>query len=247
MVDPASFASLLVRAREVKADLEQRIHRQAVERPTWTAGVDARAAGLQDLWNVLRTSELSLVFIDWHLGDPAWWTRLRGSQLNPRQVEFEFIAYSQGSKFGVFHLAASSVENTLRCLLRALAPEAAKGARGEFKAVYECLLRTHLHLPHDDLLLLDLVRLTRNTMHNAGVHLPPSRRSERLRFQDVDYDFGEATSLEFVTWRFVLDRIGDLQALLDRVVRADPLWTKPDAIAADWADAYQRARKPHPA
>lgn len=241
MTEPLGFTELLECARSTKSDLEDRLRRQALERPEWTRSIDARAAGLQSLWNVLRFAELSLVFVDWHLSDAEWWVRLRGQRPSLREITFEYTAYTQGSKFGVFHLASASFENVLRALLRAIAPGAANDGRAEFKSVYECLLRTHLRFPDDDLALLELLRLTRNTIHNEGQHRPPGAKSASVKYRGVTYAFPESGNIEFVTWHFVIQRIGDLVELLDRIVRAEPLWGHRGHILADWADVLPRS------
>lgn len=227
------FEELLLLAQEVKRDLEARIGAQALEKPEWLAAVDARASCLQSLWNVLRHTELSLVYIARHLGEAGWWAALRAGLPSIRQITFEFTAYSQCSKFATFHLALSAVENSQRSFLRALAPTAANESRAEYKSVYDCLLRTHLAAPERDLVLLDLLRLIRNTIHNEGVHRPPSGKPIALVLDGVEYEFQDDVPIEFVTWRFVLDRVRDLVELQDRTVRRAPLWE----LAAHLPDA----------
>lgn len=232
---------LVKRATALKLDLTHRIGRQAYERPEWIASVDARAAGLQGLLNVLRFAELSLVFVERHLSDANWWTQLRGRQPSIREITLEYTAYSQGSKFGLFHLVASSFETTIRSLLRAVAPGVANDGRAEFKRVYDSLIRAHLGFPKEDTALLDLVRLIRNTIHNEGLHRPPSSYAATVLFRGVRYEFLDSSSITFVTWEFVLDRIADLSELLDRVVRSDAIWYHPAHIPADWAEVLPRS------
>src|SRR5690606_35296236 len=102
-----------------------------------------------------------------------------------------------------FHLATASFENAVRSLLRAVAPGAAKNGRAEFKSVCECLFRTHLRFPEVDLALLELVRLTRNTIHNEGLHSPPNGMPAAVEYKGVTYDFPTGGPVEFVTWQFV--------------------------------------------
>lgn len=219
--------------------MENRIAVQATERPEWTKAVDARAASLQDLWNVLRFAELALVFVEKHLSDANWWMELRGFRPSIREVSFEYMAFSEGAKFGVFHLASGSIENALRSFLRAIAPGVANDARAEFKSVYDSLLKTQLQSRDDDLALLDLVRLVRNTIHNSGVHRQPSRQTVKAAFRGIAYEFPESGPIEFVTWQFVLERVADYCDLLDRVIRHPRIWSHGGKIAADWAEVYR--------
>jgi len=232
----APFAQILTHARAVKLGLEHRIALQARAHPQWVTTADARAIGLQGLWNVLRFAELSLFFIDRYLDDPQWWTEFRGSEPSIRQVAFEYTAYSQGSKFGVFHLGAAAFENTTRALLRAVAPGAANDARAEFQGVYTRLLRTHLAFPDEDLQLLELVRLVRNTIHNEGLHRPPSAKPASVSYRGVAYVFPESGPVEFATWLFVVDRVSDLADLLDRVIQSETVRAHTAHIPAPWAE-----------
>lgn len=238
MSDDSPFRLLLRGTQDIREELEGRLRIQALAKPEWTTAMDVRAAGLQDLWNVLRYAELSLLFIETHLGSPEWWHNHRGRTLSTREAAFEYSAFSQGSKFGALHLGASSFENTLRCLLRAVAPGAASDARKEFQSVFVCLLQTHLGFPQEDIALLELVRLTRNTVHNSGLHRPPSGQSTDIVHQGREYRFVDGAPVEFVTWAFVLDRLRDLQSLLDRIVRAPAIWSHTGSLKAEWAESY---------
>jgi hypothetical protein len=238
MPEELTFEAVLGSVRQLKTELEGRLRVQVMRHPDWISSADARCAGLQDLWNVLRFAELSLVFVQWHLSDADWWERLRGESPSLKDIRLEFTAYTQGAKFGVYHLATSTFENALRAFLRALSPKAANGARAELKSVYDSLLKAHLRFPDDDLQLLDLVRLVRNTLHNTGVHRPPNRRSVTVLFRGDRYEFPDSGPIEFVTWPFVVDRIGDLVDLLDRVVNSHEVSSHTARIPADWATVY---------
>ena len=214
------FAELLDRARTAKGRLEDII--LSLE-PAWIRGLDARATSFQSLWNVLRYTELSLYYVERHLGDSQWWSTLRGGLPPIRTVQFEFTAYTQCSKFGTFHLSMSAMESSHRSFLRALYPNAAQEATAEYKSVYDCLLLTHLHVPVENVRLLDLMRLIRNTVHNQGVHRRRSGKPASVSFKGIDYEFPDGQPIEFVTWPFVLDRLNDLIELQRRIVFSSPI------------------------
>ena len=153
-----------------------------------------------------------------------------------RQITFEYTAYSQGSKFAVFHLGTAAFENASRALLRAVAPGTANDGRAEFQGVYTSLLRAHLSFPEEDLALLELVRLVRNTIHNEGLHRPPSDKPASVSYLGVTYDFPESGPVEFATWGFVLDRIANLVDLLDRMIQSPRVWAHSAHIPAPWAE-----------
>ena len=160
----------------------------------------------------------------------------RGAKPSIRQVTFEYTAYSQGTKFGAFHLASAVFENATRALLRAIAPGAANDSRAEFPSAYTHLLRTQLTFPDEDFRLLELVRLVRNTIHNEGVHRPPSGKPAAVIHRGVTYAFPDSGPVDFATWAFVLDLIADLADLLDRIVQAPALSAHTQHIPAPWAE-----------
>jgi hypothetical protein len=151
-------------------------------------------------------------------------------------MALEFTAYTECSKFAVFHVAMSTFECAFRSFLRALSPGTANDARAEFKSIYESLLRTQLSFPEEDLSLLELVRLIRNTVHNEGLHKPAGKKSVDISFRGHTYSFTESAPIEFVTWHFVLERLADLIDLQDRVIRSPQLWNRAERIPADWAE-----------
>lgn len=162
--------------------------------------------------------ELSLIFIDQHLSDADWWIHLRGEEPAMRRIELEYAAYCQCSKAGLLHLGFGAVESGFRLLLRALDPSACSGATAEFKSVYECLLTTKLGRGRQDYALLDLLRLTRNTVHNEGVHFHKSGRGTVLSYKGVDYSFQHGQPIEFATWTLVQELLDDSVKLVEAVV-----------------------------
>ena len=201
-----------------REELFARIKRLAGAHPEWLRPLDARIAGLQSLHNVLRYADLSLVFITENLADAKWWSVRHPVDLSITELHLEHAAYTQCTKFAIFHLSVSATENVIRALLRAVAPTACNEATAEFKSVYDCLLRTHLQLEDTWVRLLDLVRLVRNTVHNEGVHRPRRRADEAVDYRGTRYVFAAGAPIEFVTWSFVLDRLGELGQLLELAV-----------------------------
>jgi len=235
MSSDSPFLDLIPDCRRIKSSLNILIGDHAQQNPAWVTGLDARAASLQDLLNVVRAAELSLIFIETSLSSSDWWLRVRGELPSTRTVQFEYSAYSEISKFGIHHVAISCLENAFRCLLRAVAPGAAKDGRAEFRSIYESLLRTNLQFPEEDLAFMELLRLTRNTTHNLGIQKAPSARSETITLRGVQYVFTDGQPIEFVTWAFVLEQIEGMIDLLDRVLRSSLIANHKGAIPADWA------------
>ena len=96
----------------------------------------------------------------------------------------EFVAHA---KIGVFVLFFSFYESIIRVLLRAVLPGACNNAFDAFASVYNCLL-THLNLKQH-ISLLDFARTIRNLIHNNGVYINKSGKSETLLFNGQTYLF----------------------------------------------------------
>lgn len=202
--------------------------RLAAEHPDWKADDDERLACFGSFWNITRYAELSLHYLGFHLGSVEDWSHFAGPTPSPGHITHEITVYSQSLKTALFHLYFSAIESSHRSFLRALAPKAAAGAPG-YEKVYKNLMVTLLDAPQDDRDLLDLLRLIRNTIHNEGVHRPPAGDDIRT-YKGVQYHFTYGAPLDFVTWRFVLDRARDLVVLQERAVQHPRLASHPDPI-----------------
>jgi len=235
MSSNSPFRDLIADCQGIKSSLNILIGDHGIRNPSWVTDVDARAAGLQDFLNVVRATELTLIFIEDSLTSPGWWLKIRGEQPPIRTVSFEFTAYTEISKFGIHHVSISCLENAFRCLLRAIAPSAAKNGRAEFKSIYESLLRSQLQFPDEDLAFMELLRLSRNTTHNLGIQKAPFARSETISVRGTEYAFTDGQPIEFVTWAFVLQQIRDMVELLDRVLNSPQISGYKGIIPAEWA------------
>ena len=107
--------------------------------------------------NSLRFAELGLVYIENYLTSSDWWIEVRGARQTSSELQFEYLAYVECTKFGLFHIVFSGVEASFRAFLRAIDPSAAQDGRAQFEGVFVCLLKTHLKLLQRDLDLIDLL------------------------------------------------------------------------------------------
>lgn len=200
----------------------------ATEHPDWKANDDERLACFGSLWNITRYAELSLHYLGFHLGSVEAWSHFTGPTPSPREIIHEITVYSQSLKTALFHLYFSAVESSHRSFLRALDPRSATGAPG-YEKVYRNLMGRLLNAPQDDRDLLDLLRLIRNTIHNQGAHQSPAGDNTRT-YKGIRYHFTVGAPLNFVTWRFVLDRATDLVLLQERAIRHPLLVSHADPI-----------------
>jgi len=189
----------------------------AMRHPTWGAQ-DARLTMFNKCVNVTRSVHLGVVFMIHHLRKPGWWAenaKYGATKATVQQACDEFnmflrISFIQGLFF--------AVESSFRLFVRALDPTACSAGCDDFKNIYEWLLsRLNLqrHRP-----LLDLVRNVRNVMHNNGLFFPKSGVNATATYKGQTYAFQIGKPNDFVTWRFILDLLPDIQVLLTDIVEA---------------------------
>lgn len=109
-------------------------------------------------------------------------------------------------KLGFMQFVFATVESSLRTLLRALNPTAAKNGTAELKSIYERLIRTELDLPDGQgwIDMLDLFRFLRNTLHNNGVNFHKSIADITITYRGRAYQFMHGQQVDFVYWDLCL-------------------------------------------
>jgi hypothetical protein len=182
---------------------------------------DARITAFAKFINVLNSVQLALTFASKHLLHKQWWDSIARTPIpdeDKRVYANEFVNFT---KVGFVHALFSSIESSLRLLLRALDPAACNGGTAEFKSVYECLFNSMLaKTPTDGAQLLDLIRLVRNTIHNNGVFISPRGDTVTLNWQGQTFKFIQGAPADFVTWEFLI-RISDTLRMLLREIVED--------------------------
>lgn len=186
--------------------------------PAWAPRSDARLTLLNKFHNILKSAELALAFIGGYLLDPRWWEE-HHDPASLDTLDVIITEFSQFSKIAFFHQFFGAVESSFRIFLRALNPKAAKHATAEFRSVYVSLLTTELPELSHSIGLLDLLRLSRNTVHNNGMVFSADGEDATVAWQGRKYAFLQGRHVEFVTWEFAFDRVRDLVALAVPVVR----------------------------
>jgi hypothetical protein len=87
--------------------------------------------------------------------------------------------------------------------------------------------RTGLSRWHD---LLEFWRLIRNTIHNAGVHLPPDGRARTLEFDGVQHTFVPGQLAEFATWPRIIRMIDLSKDMLTDVISSPQMTALPPFV-----------------
>jgi hypothetical protein len=105
-------------------------------------------------------------------------------------------------QYGAFILLFSSLESSIRIIVRTAYPGIFNDGRGNVKDVYKHLLGNNFSNYE---CLLELLRLGRNTMHNNRVYFPQTKGDNRnVAYKNINYDFIDGQVVQY----------GDLSKLL---------------------------------
>lgn len=109
-----------------------------------------------------------------------------------------------------------AIESGMRLLVRTLDSKACSSGSAEFKSIYSFLLKKLKLKKYET--LLDLFRLTRNTLHNNGMHLPTSGKNTLISYKGKSYVFEVWKLIDFVTWKFLFDLSEDIREMIREIL-----------------------------
>lgn len=78
--------------------------------------------------------------------------------------------------------------------------------------------------------MLELLRLVRNTLHDNGVYFPPDERDYPLQYKGKTYMFRVGKPVDFVSWKFLLGLLSDLNEMLLEVMTSDKVAASPSVV-----------------
>jgi len=193
---------------------------QAILREFSQWGVDdARRWALSRFPTMLFLPVLGLCLRRTVLEDPRWWEEYApgaGHLLFDRGRD-EFDRHLKGK---LLLDLAHNIEHPFRLILKALDPS---NSASDFSAVYRDLLRENRpylkNVPHGWQEVLDLIRLSRNTVHNSWIHSPANQKHYTVTFKAVSYDFIVGKQLEFISWDLLHDLAEEALRIIVAVVR----------------------------
>ena len=183
---------------------------------------DARLTSFSKLINVLNSLQLGFTFTSKHLLQKSWWDLISKAPTPDGDKQVMANEFVNFLKVGFVQALVSSVESSLRILLRSLDVNACHGGMAQFKSIYECLFNSKLDPPpFQGTDTLDLLRLVRNTIHNNGVYFSPKGADETVTWRGSPYQFRQGVAIDFVTWELLIDIADDVRRILREVVE-DP-------------------------
>lgn len=190
------------------------------------ASVDARTTSLSKLESVLHASLLSMLFVGQHLTDREWWAGTMGTTPDDDHIEAYVNRYTEFSKIGLIQATFSSIESSIRLVLRRFSPDTYKRLRVDFRHICYFLIDEFMREERQHYrAVTDIMRLIRNTVHNNGVFSPKSGRDVRIWYRDELYVFQAEQVVNFAEWELLLQIIVDFGEFIRRVM------TQPEIIA----------------
>jgi hypothetical protein len=202
---------------------------------------DVRLTAFAHLAGLIDSTNLAFTFLNKHLLplDNPWWEEtykppfpefgIYDRSINVNRLNNAFI------KSAFLIKLFSEIESTFRILLRRLDPSACNAGTGSFYSVHEALKSRLTSFPpvSDD--LIKTLRLSRNTVHNNGVHFDKSGRNDEVTYGGKTYYFLHGKPIDFVNWNWLFDMLDDVRKLLDSVVSDARIIEIPDLIPDPFA------------
>lgn len=165
--------------------------------PKGPDGMDLRAALFGLPGNALVGYGIAMAMIETVLTDRRWW-----ETFTPYRTESEITErlghYDNSIRQGYFILFFSRIEWIIRNMLFTLDSSLCDGGLGPFKNVYEAFLN---QINCNDLLIIfELSRHLRNSMHNNGIYMNKQRNDSQIySYRGLSIQFKHNKSIENAT------------------------------------------------
>jgi hypothetical protein len=202
---------------------------------------DVRLSVFAHLGGLLDSTLLAFTFINRQLLplDNAWWDNVYKPPFRP------FDAYARSVNINRLNNAFiksaflielfSEIESTFRILLRRIDPGVCNGATTSFCSVYRALKKRIGSFPADSDELTDLLRLSRNTLHNNGVYFDERGHNRQVSYNSGTYNFVHGKPIDFVNWHWLFERFEDVRRLCTTVISNPRIIELPDFIGDPFA------------
>jgi hypothetical protein len=185
---------------------------------------DVRATTFAHLGMLVDSTNLSLTFINKHLLPltNSWWKEKHKPPFegfNDSDKAKTVNAFNNYFiKFAFLHYLFSEIESAFRILLRHLNPVVADNARA-FNRVYKGLKSEIVPTLDNSDELIDLLRESRNTIHNNSAYFNLNSSNDRqIIYKGRTYDFIHGKAINFVNWEWLLEMLDDVLDLHIKVI-----------------------------
>lgn len=188
--------------------------------PTWPQN-DVRRWAVSRFTTMLFLPVLGLYIMRVHLSHPAWWEQY-ASGCGDVLLQSGRDEFDRTIKAKLIIDLAGNLEHSFRLILRQLDPG---NKANDFCALYSSLLRANNHylrvLPTDWQPPLELLRLVRNTVHNAWMYSPESGKNTSITYRGKTFELVVGKQLDFISWDLLCDIAEDVLRIILTVVGDD--------------------------
>jgi hypothetical protein len=178
---------------------------------------DWRMVTVNRLRNVIQ-SALAVRVFQWVIfpNDNFWKTFFEGVP-SPNQMADHFRELDMMARFAALHGMFSALEADVRTIVSRIDPNACGGGKATFDSIVKWLLaRATSAAQYFD--FIEVLRLTRNTIHNNGVHRPTNGQNVTIQYKGKTFLFVVDQPIDFAGWDFVAFVGNEILGLLRTLV-----------------------------
>ena len=187
--------------------------------PDWKKN-DARITAFSKCLHILNTTKLGLMLgIDSLKPERnEWWKEYYDTELDLPFTGVQYLnQFDIILRLGFIQFIFAAIESTFRPILKAIDPKACSGGTNSFANIYCCLLKI-LNLFEKWEPLLELLRHSRNSVHNNSVFLPPSQKDACVNYNGKQYIFKVGSKVDFLGWELLIGFLNDIEKMLIEVI-----------------------------
>ncbi len=222
---------LLTPIENVKVSIKKIREQLDIDFPDWKAAYDrepfnflahdSRREFFVTLRIILQNAQLGFMFMRDQLTNEDWWHKQTG-KFNKSAATQALQEYALMLKFFSFHGVAVTTEETLRAIVRADAPTfGLDPVRASFQAIYDKLLQATGQVKYRN--VLELMRLTRNTIHNNGIYRPQGGMNKTVNYGDKVFLFEINKPLSWLDDTFPAWTADQVSQAMKDIVRSSPV------------------------
>jgi len=207
---------------------------------------DVRVTAFTHLYHTVDFALISIRLLNDFLlpSENDWWQQPKQQALFGSYPDWyrEAIANSYNNahvKFTFMQLMFGEIENTFRQILRKIDPAAANNATADIGGVFRALCSRIGNPPTESEELVELLRLSRNTIHSNGVFYPRNQQDADVTYKSKTYHFTHTKPVDFLSWNFLIDRLDDVRELFTSVISNANI----HGIADEIPDLFAQNRK----
>jgi hypothetical protein len=226
-MNPLQILNGVTKARDLAWDRKEKL---ISDHPNFDPKLDVRVAYFTKTINALAATQCAVRFWVEPMSNPAWWKK--ATTYTEADIPIQLGAYDVFCKIGASQSTFSTIESSIRALMRGIDSSAHAGGTSEFKTIYDDLLQRRLSNPDaEGVALLDVFRNIRNSIHNNGIVFHKKALDTAVSWGGRRFEFRHGKQAS-VPWALFLEIVEGSIHLFEKVVR-DPRILGISAVVPD--------------